>query len=44
VPVGEVADGVVTLTGFDPGRESELAALLARTVPGVVEVQVTAAR
>jgi len=38
----EVADGVVTLTGFDPGRESELAALLARTVPGVVEVQVTA--
>src|SRR6266511_1318953 len=39
----EVADGVVTLTGFDPGRESELAALLARTVPGVVEVQVTAA-
>jgi CBS domain-containing protein len=39
----DVADGVVTLTGFDPGRESELAALLARTVPGVVEVQVTAA-
>src|SRR6266545_2514074 len=38
----EVADGVVTLSGFDPGRESELAALLARTVPGVVEVQVTA--
>ncbi len=34
----EVADGVVTLTGFDPGRESELAALLAQTVPGVVEV------
>jgi CBS domain-containing protein len=38
----EVADGVVTLTGFEPGREGELAALLARTVPGVVEVQVAA--
>jgi CBS domain-containing protein len=35
----EVADGVVTLTGFDPGREGELAALLARTVAGVVEVR-----
>jgi CBS domain-containing protein len=38
----EVADGVVTLAGFDPGRESELAELLVRTVPGVVEVRVTA--
>ncbi len=38
----EVADGVVVLAGFDPGRESELAELLVRTVPGVVEVRVTA--
>jgi CBS domain-containing protein len=38
----EVTDGVVILAGFDPGRDSELAALLARTVPGVVEVRVTA--
>jgi signal-transduction protein with cAMP-binding, CBS, and nucleotidyltransferase domain len=38
----EVTDGVVILVGFDPGRDSELAALLARTVPGVVEVRVTA--
>jgi CBS domain-containing protein len=38
----EVADGVVALAGFDPGRESELAELLVRTVPGVVEVRVTA--
>jgi hypothetical protein len=33
---------VVVLAGFDSGRESELAELLVRTVPGVVEVRVTA--
>jgi osmotically-inducible protein OsmY len=38
----EVADGVVTLAGFDTGQEADLAALLARTVPGVVEVRATA--
>jgi CBS domain-containing protein len=38
----EVADGVVVLAGFDPGREGELAELLARTVPGVVDVRVAA--
>jgi CBS domain-containing protein len=40
----EVADGVVVLAGLDQGRECELAELLARTVPGVVEVRVAAAR
>jgi CBS domain-containing protein len=39
----EVTDGVVTLSGFNTGRETDLAGLLARTVPGVVEVRVTAA-
>jgi CBS domain-containing protein len=39
----EVADGVVTLAGFETGQEADLAALLARTVPGVVEVRATAA-
>jgi CBS domain-containing protein len=42
-PRVEVADGVVTLTGFDTSQEADLAGLLARTVPGVVEVRVTAA-
>jgi CBS domain-containing protein len=42
-PQVEVADGVVTLTGFDTSQEADLAGLLARTVPGVVEVRVTAA-
>jgi CBS-domain-containing membrane protein len=39
----EVADGVVTLAGFETGQEADLAALLARTVPGAVEVRATAA-
>jgi CBS domain-containing protein len=39
----DVVDGVVTLAGFDGDQDGELARLLARTVPGVVEVQVTAA-
>jgi CBS domain-containing protein len=39
----EVTDGVVTLSGLDTGWETDLAGLLARTVPGVVEVRVTAA-
>jgi CBS domain-containing protein len=38
----EVTDGVVTLSGLDTGWETDLAGLLARTVPGVVEVRVTA--
>jgi CBS domain-containing protein len=42
-PRVEVTDGVVTLSGFNTGRETDLAGLLARTVPGVVEVRVTAA-
>jgi osmotically-inducible protein OsmY len=42
-PRVEVTDGVVTLNGFNTGRETDLAGLLARTVPGVVEVRVTAA-
>jgi osmotically-inducible protein OsmY len=42
-PLVEVNDGVVTLNGFDTGQETDLAGLLARTVPGVVEVRVTAA-
>jgi CBS domain-containing protein len=41
-PRVEVADGVVTMTGFDTSQEADLAGLLARTVPGVVEVRVTA--
>jgi CBS domain-containing protein len=39
----EATDGVVTLAGFAPGQETDLAGLLTRTVPGVVEVRVTAA-
>jgi CBS domain-containing protein len=39
----EVTDGVVSLAGFDTAQETDLAALLTRTVPGVVEVRATAA-
>jgi CBS domain-containing protein len=42
-PRVEVTDGVVTLNGFNTSRETDLAGLLARTIPGVVEVRVTAA-
>jgi CBS domain-containing protein len=38
----EVADGEVTLTGDGPPHQAEEVQLLARTVPGVVRVQVRA--